>query len=233
MPSPGPRSREVHSSPTSKWPSWPLSCAQPSDLWRLQNWGSWRPFTLGGNSGTRVVTGGGGSLLGRWNGQEDLGCLPLVGVQYLASHLSPRYEYGPDSEVVGAGGLFECPGCSGCGGSAPGCDDYSIPWGRLAIREKLETQPWNSLWQWPSEWMMVKVRFLKEHQALGLRTLSPTHVNCPICKYLYHLDSEAKKTFTNQIHSVFSFLPVCFVLGLFSFPETRSNWMFSFSTSHG
>ena len=56
------------------------------------------------------MTGGGGSLLGRWNGQEDLGCLPLVGVQYLASHLSPRYEYGPDSEVVGAGGLFECPG---------------------------------------------------------------------------------------------------------------------------
>lgn len=81
--------------------------------------------------------------------------------------------------------------------------------------------------------MMVKVRFVKEHQALGLRTLSPTHINCPICKYLYHLDSEAKKTFTNQIHSVFSFLPVCFVLGLFSFPETRSNWMFSFSTSHG
>lgn len=84
------------------------------------------------------MTGGGGSLLGRWNGQEDLGCLPLVGVQYLASHLSPRYEYGPDSEVVGAGGLFECPGCSGCGGSAPGCDDYSIPWEGLPSEKNLK-----------------------------------------------------------------------------------------------
>lgn len=85
--------------------------------------------------------GDSGHLLGRWKGQEDLGCLPLVGVQYLASQLSPRYEDGPDSELVGAGGLFECPGCSGYGGSAPSCDNYNIPWGGHAIREKLETQP--------------------------------------------------------------------------------------------
>lgn len=129
-------------------------------------------------------------------------------------------------------GVSECPG-SGCGGSAPGCDNYNIPWRGHAIREKPKAQQWNSLWQWPKEWVMVKVRFLKEHQVLGLRTLSPTLVNCPICRSLYHLDSEVKKTFTNRIHSVFSFLPVCFLLGLFIFPETRSNWMFSFSTSHG
>lgn len=71
----GPGADKCTVAPQAMWPSWSLSCAQPSDLWRLHYWGSWRPFTLGGNRGAWVAMGDGRSLLGRWIGQEDLGSL--------------------------------------------------------------------------------------------------------------------------------------------------------------
>lgn len=139
----GPGAERCTLAPQAMWPSWSLSCAQPSDLWRLQNWGSWRPLTLEGNRGAWVAMGDGGSLLGRWKGQEGLGSLPLAGVQASGLTSFPMVWGWARLGDGGGRGVSQGPGL-GCGGSAPGCDNYNIPWRRHAIREKPKFQQWNS-----------------------------------------------------------------------------------------